>query len=118
MAVKIRLKRMGNRHRAFYRLIATDARAPRDGRFLEELGYYDPMKDPAVLQIDGAGVRRWVDRGAQLSETARSLLKRAGLLVKGKLMEAPESAAAPAVAAPAPAPVAAPAAESAEGVSA
>ncbi|MBE7558064.1 30S ribosomal protein S16 [bacterium] len=94
MAVKIRLKRMGNRHRSFYRLIATDSRSPRDGRFLEELGFYDPMKDPAIVQIDGASVRKWIERGAQLSETARSLLKRAGILVQGKLVDA----------APAPAP--------------
>ncbi len=108
MAVKIRLKRMGNRHRSFYRLVATDSRSPRDGRFLEELGHYDPMKHPAIVAIDGASVKKWVDRGAQLSETAKSLLKRAGILVNGKFAETtpaepPAPAAAPA-AAPAPAP--------------
>ena len=103
MAVKIRLRRMGNRHRAFYRLIVADSRAPRDGRFLQELGIYNPMTDPAEIRIDAAGVKKWVERGAQMSDTAKSLLKRAGVLVQGKLVETPEPTAA--VVAPVAAPV-------------
>jgi len=92
MAVKIRLKRMGNRHRAFYRLIVADSRAPRDGRFIEELGFYNPMTDPAEINVNTPGVKKWIGRGAQLSETAKSLLKRAGVIVQGKLVESDETA--------------------------
>ena len=93
MAVKIRLKRMGNRHRPFYRLVVADSRARRDGETLEDLGWYDPIKDPAQMSFKEESILKWMGRGAQLSETARSLLKRAGILAKFRAQQG-ESAAA------------------------
>ncbi|HEV2967256.1 MAG TPA: 30S ribosomal protein S16 [Candidatus Dormibacteraeota bacterium] len=71
---------MGAKKHPFYRLVVADARSPRDGRFIEHLGYYDPMKDPVEVKIDVEKVRRWLLQGAQPSEAARSLLKREGIL--------------------------------------
>ena len=78
--VKIRLRRMGAKKHPFYRLVVADSRSPRDGRFIEHLGYYDPMTDPVVVKIDVDKVVRWLQQGAQPSEAARSLLKREGIL--------------------------------------
>ena len=78
--VKIRLRRMGAKQHPFYRLVVADARSPRDGRFIEHLGYYDPMAEPAKVKIDVDKVVRWLQQGAQPSEAARSLLKREGIL--------------------------------------
>ncbi len=78
--VKIRLRRMGAKQHPFYRLVVADARSPRDGRFIEHLGYYDPMTDPVKVKIDVDKVVRWLQQGAQPSEAARSLLKREGIL--------------------------------------
>ena len=78
--VKIRLRRMGAKKHPFYRLVVADSRSPRDGRFIEHLGYYDPMTDPVSVKIDVEKVRRWLLQGAQPSEAARSLLKREGIL--------------------------------------
>ena len=78
--VKIRLKRMGAKKAPFYRLVVADARTPRDGRALAELGIYDPTKDPTVLRIDADEAKKWLDNGAQATETARSLLKKAGVM--------------------------------------
>jgi len=78
--VKIRLRRMGAKQHPFYRLVVADSRSPRDGRFIEHLGYYDPMKDPVEVKIDVDKVKRWLRQGAQPSEAARSLLKREGIL--------------------------------------
>jgi small subunit ribosomal protein S16 len=78
--VKIRLKRMGAKRRPFYRLVVADARSPRDGRFIEQLGYYDPLTDPATIKIDEDKVLLWLGKGAQPSESARILLKREGVL--------------------------------------
>jgi len=78
--VKIRLRRMGAKQHPFYRLVVAEARSPRDGRFIEHLGYYDPMTEPAQVKIDAEKVIRWLQRGAQPSEAARSLLKREGIL--------------------------------------
>jgi small subunit ribosomal protein S16 len=78
--VKIRLKRMGARKRPFYRLVVADARSPRDGRFIEQLGYYDPLTDPATVKIDEVKVVNWLNRGAQPSDPARILLKREGVM--------------------------------------
>ena len=75
MAVKIRLKRMGAKKAPFYRIVVADAKAPRDGRFIEELGYYDPTKSPAVVKIDAEKAAQWIKNGAQPSDTVRSLLK-------------------------------------------
>jgi small subunit ribosomal protein S16 len=78
MSVRVRLTRKGAKKRPFYRIVATDSEAPRDGRFLEVLGYYDPLKDPAQVHIDEDKLQRWIQRGAQLSETVRSLLRKKG----------------------------------------
>lgn len=79
MAVRIRLRRMGAKGRPFYRVVVADARSPRDGRFIEELGYYDPLTEPATVRIDAERVREWLRRGAQPSESVRDLLGRAGV---------------------------------------
>ncbi|MGH7776869.1 MAG: 30S ribosomal protein S16 [Candidatus Dormibacterales bacterium] len=78
--VKIRLRRMGAKKRPFYRLVVADARSPRDGRFIDQLGYYDPLTEPATIKIDEEKVLAWLGRGAQPSDTARSLLKKEGIL--------------------------------------
>ncbi|HZQ50509.1 MAG TPA: 30S ribosomal protein S16 [Candidatus Dormibacteraeota bacterium] len=78
--VKIRLRRMGAKQHPFYRLVVAESRSPRDGRFIEHLGYYDPMTEPAQVKIDAEKVVKWLQRGAQPSEAARSLLKREGIL--------------------------------------
>jgi len=80
MAVRIRLARMGAKKKPFYRLVAAESESPRDGRFLEILGYYDPMKDPAEVKIHEDKVHRWLEKGARVSESAKSLLKKEGLL--------------------------------------
>ncbi len=79
MAVKIRLKRMGARKQPFFRLVVADSRSPRDGRFIEEIGYYDPKTDPPAVKIDEERVLYWLSRGAQPSDTVRSLLRKAGI---------------------------------------
>ena len=75
--VRIRLTRLGAKKRPFYRVIATDSRSPRDGRFIEQLGYYDPMKDPSDLKLDLGRVDYWVGMGAQPSDTCKRLIERA-----------------------------------------
>jgi len=78
--VKIRLKRMGAKKRPFYRLVVADSRSPRDGKFIEEIGFYDPLPNPAKVQIDADKVREWMRRGARPSDVARKLLEREGIL--------------------------------------
>ena len=80
MAVRIRLTRKGTKKKPFYRLVAADAESPRDGRFLEILGTYDPMQDPAVVKVDRAKVERWLAKGALASESVKSILKKQGML--------------------------------------
>ena len=80
MAVRIRLKRMGAKKRPFYRIIVADARAPRDGRFIDTLGTYNPLTDPAAVKLDPEKVRLWLSRGAQPSDPVRHLLAREGFL--------------------------------------
>ena len=80
MAVRIRLKRMGAKKRPFYRVIVADARAPRDGRFIDTLGTYNPLTDPAEAKLDADKVRLWLSRGARPSDPVRHLLAREGLL--------------------------------------
>ena len=80
MAVKIRLTRLGAKKKPYYRLVAADSKAPRDGRFLEVLGTYDPMKDPAAVTIQKEKVQHWLGKGAMVSESARAILKKEGLL--------------------------------------
>ena len=78
MAVKIRLKRMGAKKNPFYRIVVADSRTPRDGRALEELGYYDPVKNPAEVKIDVEAAKKWLKNGAQPSDTVRDLMKKYG----------------------------------------
>ena len=75
MAVKIRLRRMGAKKAPFYRVVVADSRFPRDGRFIEELGYYDPTKDPVVVSIDKEKAEEWIKNGAQPTDTVMRLLK-------------------------------------------
>ena len=79
MAVKMRLKRMGQKKAPFYRIIVADSRSPRDGRFIEEVGYYDPTKEPSVIKIDEELAKKWLSTGAQLTDTVAKLLKIAGI---------------------------------------
>ena len=78
--VKIRLKRMGAHKKPFYRIVAADARAPRDGKFIEEIGTYNPLKDPAEIIIDNEAAARWLANGAQPTDTVRALLKKSGAI--------------------------------------
>ncbi|HUY60330.1 MAG TPA: 30S ribosomal protein S16 [Candidatus Dormibacteraeota bacterium] len=80
MAVKIRLKRMGAKKRPCYRLVVADARSPRDGRFIEAVGFYDPLTNPATVRVDADRVQHWMRDGARPSDGARALLERAGIL--------------------------------------
>ncbi|GHU79598.1 30S ribosomal protein S16 [Clostridia bacterium] len=76
MAVKIRLRRMGAKKAPFYRVVVSDSRFPRDGRFIEEVGTYDPTKEPSLVNIDGEKVKKWIANGAQPTDTVRVLLKK------------------------------------------
>lgn len=78
--VKIRLKRMGMKKRPFYRIVVANSTSPRDGRHIDQIGYYDPMTDPATVKIDADKARMWLQRGAQPSDTAADLLRKHGLL--------------------------------------
>jgi len=80
MAVKIRLRRMGAKKKPFYRIIVADSRSPRDGRFIEELGTYDPLKEPSEIKVDGEKAKQWISKGAQPTETVKTLLKKAGVI--------------------------------------
>lgn len=80
MAVKIRLRRIGAKKAPFYRVVVADSRYPRDGRFIEELGYYDPTKDPAIINIDAEKAKKWIGNGAQPTDTVKALLKKNGVL--------------------------------------
>lgn len=80
MAVKIRLRRMGAKKAPFYRIVVADGRYPRDGRFIEEIGYYDPTKEPTVLKIDAEKAKAWLRNGAQPTDTVRGIMKREGIL--------------------------------------
>ena len=79
MAVKIRLARHGAKKRPFYRIVAADSESPRDGRFIEKLGTYNPLVDPAEVNLNVDRVRYWIGQGAQASDTVKSLLKREGV---------------------------------------
>ncbi len=80
MAVKIRLKRVGAKKKPYYRVVVADARAPRDGRFIEEIGTYNPLTDPSEVNIDAEAAKKWLDTGAQPTETVRALLKKTGVI--------------------------------------
>lgn len=78
--VKIRLRRMGAKKAPFYRIVVADSRSPRDGTFIEEIGYYDPSKQSPALNVDLEKAKKWLKNGAQPTETVRSLLKKSGAL--------------------------------------
>ena len=79
MAVKIRLRRMGAKKAPFYRIVVADSRFPRDGRFIEEIGYYNPLEKPEVVKIDEEKAQKWIANGAQPTETVKSLLRKNGI---------------------------------------
>lgn len=80
MSVKIRLKRMGMKKAPFYRVVVADIHSPRDGRFIEEIGYYNPMVQPADIKIDAEKAKKWMANGAQPTDTCRILLKKTGVI--------------------------------------
>jgi small subunit ribosomal protein S16 len=97
LAVKIRLRRMGAKKRPFYRFVAADSRSPRDGRFLENLGWYNPISIPAEVHLKEERIYEWLKDGAQPSETALSLFRKVGLWKKWELMKRGEDASALAI---------------------
>ena len=80
MAVKMRLRRMGAKKAPFYRVIIADERAPRDGKFIDEIGYYNPLTNPAEIKINAEKAEKWLNDGAQPTETVKSLLKKSGIV--------------------------------------
>jgi small subunit ribosomal protein S16 len=80
MAVKIRLRRMGAKKAPCYRIVVADSRYPRDGRFIEEIGFYNPMTEPAEVNIDAEKAKKWINNGAQPTDTVKDLLKKSGVL--------------------------------------
>jgi len=82
MAVKIRLRRMGAKKRPFYRIVVADSRSPRDGRFIEEIGYYNPISNPVELKIDDEKAVKWLQNGAQPTDTIKDLFKKHGIMDK------------------------------------
>ena len=78
--VKIRLKRMGAHKKPFYRVVVADSRTPRDGKFIEEIGYYNPLVEPAVIKIDDEKAKNWLANGAQPTEVVKSLFKKSGII--------------------------------------
>lgn len=82
MSVKIRMRRMGSKRKPFYRIVVADSRMPRDGRFIEEVGYYNPLTDPDEVKLEEDKIFEWLEKGAQPSDTVRSLLSKAGLMTR------------------------------------
>ena len=80
MAVKIRLRRMGAKKAPFYRIVVADSRYPRDGRFIEDIGYYNPMTNPADIKLDAEKAKQWISNGAQPTDTVKAILKNNGVL--------------------------------------
>lgn len=80
MAVKIRLRRMGAKKSPFYRIVVADSRYPRDGRFIEEIGYYNPLKEPVELKVDAEKAKKWIGNGAQPTDTVKALFKKNEIL--------------------------------------
>ena len=78
--LKIRLRRMGAKKAPFYRIVVADSRAPRDGAFVEEIGYYNPLTDPAAIKINEEQAKKWIADGAQPTETVRSIFKKSGII--------------------------------------
>ena len=79
MAVKIRLRRMGQKKAPFYRIVVADSRSPRDGRFIDEIGYYDPTKEPSEIRVDEEAAKKWLANGSQPTQTVEKILKTAGI---------------------------------------
>ena len=79
MAVKIRLRRMGQKKAPFYRIVVADSRSPRDGRFIDEIGYYDPTKEPSEIRVDEEAAKKWLANGAKPTQTVEKILKTAGI---------------------------------------
>lgn len=92
--IKLRLRRMGAKKRPSYRIVAADSKSPRDGRFIESFGTYDPITEPATVRIDEERARHWLSVGAQPTDTVRHLFVRAGLMAAPAKSEAPAKAAA------------------------
>ncbi len=80
MAVKMRLRRMGAKKAPFYRVVVADERSPRDGKFIDEIGYYNPLTNPAEIKINAEKAEQWLNNGAQPTETVKSLLKKSGIV--------------------------------------
>ena len=80
MAVKMRLRRMGQKKAPFYRIVVADSRSPRDGKFIAEIGTYDPTREPSVIKFDEEAAKKWLSNGAQPTDTAKALLKKAGVI--------------------------------------
>lgn len=80
MAVKIRLRRMGAKKTPFYRVVVADSRYPRDGRFIEEIGYYNPLENPAIVKIDEEKAKKWIENGAQPTDTVKDLFKKNNII--------------------------------------
>lgn len=80
LAVKIRLRRMGAKKTPFYRIVVADSRYPRDGRFIEEIGFYNPLKDPAEVKVDSEKAKKWMSNGAQPTDTVKALFKKHAVL--------------------------------------
>ncbi len=80
MAVKIRLRRLGKKKAPFYRIVVADSRYPSNGRFIEEIGYYDPLQNPSVVKVDAEKAKKWIENGAQPTETVKALLKKSETL--------------------------------------
>ena len=79
MAVKIRLRRMGQKKAPFYRIVVADSRSPRDGRFIDEIGYYDPTQEPSEIRVDEEAAKKWLANGAQPTQTVEKIFKTAGI---------------------------------------
>ena len=96
MATRIRLRRTGRKHQPMYRIVVTDKAAPRDGRFIETLGHYNPRTEPVTIEVNAEKARDWLSRGATPSDTVRSLLKKAGVFAAAATIsvEAPAEAEA------------------------
>ena len=82
MSVKIRMRRMGSKRKPFYRIVVADSRMPRDGRFIEEVGYYNPLTNSDEVKLEEDKIFEWLEKGAQPSDTVRSLLSKAGLMTR------------------------------------
>ena len=87
MAVKIRLRRMGQKKAPFYRIVVADSRSPRDGRFIEEIGTYDPNQNPSAIKVDEEAAKKWLNNGAQPTETVGKIFKVAGIEQSKKMMK-------------------------------